>query len=166
MLTIKDAYKLYQYLTNGSSNSLRLNLKGNIALQKNADILKPLIESAAGVEERQKVKSERFLEFEKAQQKLIEKYSEKDSKGNSVQVQGGVKLTDVKSFQVESEVLHKEYSKDLTDYRKKLEEWEEYVNEPANISLEKFKLSDVEFDKISPQDFEALSFMLEDEELG
>ena len=151
---------LYQFLTSGAADSVLLTLKGNIEVQKNIRNIKDFYNSITIIEAKQKRFSESYAEYLRKYNQYIDKYSARDEHGNPIKTEGGIKLANADEFNKNMEILMTTYKDVIEEHQKKLQEWEEYVQSEYEGTLAMIDASDVQFDKLSKKQFEALSVMI------
>lgn len=119
--------------------------KNRIALKNEVEALKPVLEKEL----------EGQTEYQEAAHKLLEKWAEKDDKGNMVQKQvpntnqAMVQLSDPKAYEKEIEKLrekHKDYIEAREQYDKETDEW---LKEDEKVKIE---LYGIKFDYL-PDEF-------------
>ena len=165
MTTNYEASKLYLFLTSPESANLALTLKGNVAVQRNIKMLKDFFESVVANEQSQKEPSKGYSEFVRKRDDLVDKYAEKDDEGNVIVLaNGGKRIINLDSFQKEFEDLTNVCKEFIDEHQKKLEEWEEYIQDECDIEIIKIKESDVKFETLSKKDFESLMAMIDSED--
>ena len=155
-----EAALLYRFLISPSADTLVLNLRGNVAVQKNIRQLKGFFESISAVEKKQKEPSEGYLEFLKRREALINQCASRDDHGAIVQVPGGTKIEKTEEFNKGLEDLMISCKEFIDEHTQKLQEWEDYSSSECDIKISMIDEVDVKGADLSKKEFEIFSIML------
>lgn len=162
MVTNLEAAKLYRFLKTPAADQLVLTLKGNLAVQEVLRNTKDFYESVTAIEVKHSQPSEAYQEYLRKRDEYISKHAAKDTEGNPIVEQSGTRIADVEAFNADMEVLMSTCRETIEEHQHKLQEWQNYLTSPYDGKISIIKMSDVEINKLSKEDFESFKVMIEE----
>jgi hypothetical protein len=159
-MTNLELVRLHQFLSSQEFGQVSLSLKGHLTVERNVRAMKPLIESLGAIEKKQKEMPDKYKEFDVKQRELVSRHT--DSTEEEIAKNGVARLRDPKLFSEELNPLLEEYADVLTEYKGRLQEFQDLLeSEVKDFQLLKLKESDLFVDKLTSAAFKSLRPMLE-----